>query len=74
MIAANVRRERAGAQLTQAQLGERLGLSGDTVSNIENGKRTITASDIPRLCSALGIGITDLFARADPEDLRAMRL
>ncbi|GAA3618367.1 hypothetical protein GCM10022223_38900 [Kineosporia mesophila] len=74
VIAANVRSERARLKLTQRQLGERLGVSGDTVSDIESGQRTTTANDIPRFCEALGITITELFARAEPDDLGVMGL
>jgi transcriptional regulator with XRE-family HTH domain len=73
-IAAAVRRERAGLKLTQRQLGERLGVSGDVVSDIETGRHRITADDIPGLCIALEVTFAELVRRADPEDRAAMGL
>jgi DNA-binding XRE family transcriptional regulator len=74
IIAANVRGNRARLKLTQRQLGERLGIAGDTVSDIETGRRTITANDLPRLYAALDITLVELLQRADPADLRALGL
>lgn len=74
VIAANVRGHRARLKLTQRQLGERLGIAGDTVSDIETGRRTISANDLPRLCAALDITFAELVQRADPGDLRALGL
>lgn len=74
VIAANVRGERARLGLTQVQLGERLSMSGATVSDIETGRRTITASDLPLLCEALGISLSELLRRADPHDLEVLGL
>jgi transcriptional regulator with XRE-family HTH domain len=74
VIAANVRAERARLGITQVQLGERLTMSGATVSDIETGRRTITAADLPRLCEAFGIVLSELLRRADPHDLEALGL
>jgi transcriptional regulator with XRE-family HTH domain len=51
-----------------------LSMSGATVSDIETGRRTITAADLPRLCEAFGIVLSELLRRADPHDLKALGL
>lgn len=74
VISAAVRRERAGLKLTQRQLGERLGVSGDVVSDIETGRHRITADDIPGLCRALEVSFAELVRRAEPPTLEALGL
>lgn len=73
-IAANVRAERARNKWSQAELGERLGWSGATVSDLEVGRRTITANDLPLLCQVFEITLVELAQRARPDDLRALGL
>ena len=73
-IAANVRGERARLKLTQAELGERLGISAATVSDIETGRRAVTANDLPSLCAAFGVPLSELARRANPRDLRVLGL
>ena len=72
VITANVRAERGRRKWRQADLGERLGWSGATVSNLEVGKRTLIASDLPQLCRAFDITLAKLAEGADPDDLRTL--
>lgn len=74
VIARNVRKERAGLQWDQGQLAAAIGWSRTTVSNLENGKRIVTADDIPVLCRALGVTFAQLVDRADPDDMTALGL
>jgi transcriptional regulator with XRE-family HTH domain len=71
-VARNVRAERVFQKLTQVQLGERVGLSGGTISDIETGRRTLMADDLPLLCQGLGVPLAELARRADPADLRSL--
>jgi transcriptional regulator with XRE-family HTH domain len=73
-IAANVRAERAAKHWTQVQLGEMVGMSGATVSDIETGRRTVTANDLPLFCRAFEIGLSELVRRAGVSDLKALQL
>jgi transcriptional regulator with XRE-family HTH domain len=74
VIARNVRAERGRLDWDQVQLAEALGWSRTTVSNLENGKRTVTADDIPALCRALGVNFAQLIDRADIHDLAVLDL
>jgi transcriptional regulator with XRE-family HTH domain len=46
--------ERTKAELTQAQLAERLGWDQKTISNIERGQRRVTLIEIIELGEVLG--------------------
>lgn len=48
-----IRRARLDADLTQGQLAERLGISQNSVSNVETGVSTIDAPDLPVWADAL---------------------
>ncbi|MBK8078490.1 MAG: helix-turn-helix transcriptional regulator [Kineosporiaceae bacterium] len=50
VIAANVRAERARRRWTQAELGERVGWPRSSVSDVESGRRKLTADDLVALC------------------------
>jgi transcriptional regulator with XRE-family HTH domain len=74
VVAASVRAERARLRLTQQQLAERLGWSANTVADLETGRRRAQVDDLPAICEALGIPLSTLIDRADPDDLRRMGL
>lgn len=73
-IAAGVRAERARRRWSQAELGRRLGWSQSSVSDLEVGRRVITADDLPALCRVFELPLAELARGADPEDLRALGL
>jgi transcriptional regulator with XRE-family HTH domain len=76
-IARNVAAERIRRSWDQTQLADAIaapGWSRSTVSNLETGKRKVTADDIPLLCRAFGIPLQKLADGADPADLRAIGL
>jgi transcriptional regulator with XRE-family HTH domain len=74
VLANNVRAERSRRKLRQVDLAERLGWMGVTVSELETGRRTITAADLPKLCRALGVTLAKLTEGADPADVEALGL
>ncbi|MBQ0985203.1 ImmA/IrrE family metallo-endopeptidase [Streptomyces sp. F63] len=53
---------RRAAQLTQAQLAERLGLERSAVSKIESGTRRIGALELTKLADALGLPVDHFLA------------
>lgn len=73
-LAAAVAAERTAAGMTQAELAERLGWSRDMVSQRERGITAIDVDELPSICQALDVGLMHLLRRADPQDLRALRL
>ena len=74
VIAANVRGERARRRWDQAQLGAMLGWSRGTVSDLESGRRKVTAADLPGLCRAFGISLARLLDGAEDSDIADLRL
>ena len=66
----NVRRYRKSAELTQAQLAEKLQLMGYefdrlTIGRIENGDRFVADYEVDALAKALGVSLDDLLAGED---------
>ena len=62
IFAANMRRLRLLAGLSQEALADRAGLHRTYVSSIERGERNITLENIFRLANALGADPRELFA------------
>ena len=56
-----IARKRKEANLTQAQLAERLGISSKSVSKWERGKCMPDYSIVTGLCKTLGITVSELF-------------
>lgn len=50
-----LRELRKQLHLTQAELGEKIGITGTTISDIERGKLTLTNRNISLLCEKLGV-------------------
>jgi transcriptional regulator with XRE-family HTH domain len=61
-FAANLRRHRAAARLSQEQLAERAGLHPTEVSRLERAVREPRLGTIARLAHGLGIGAEQLVA------------
>lgn len=74
VIAANVRGERSRRRLTQEDLARRLGWSRQIVWQIEAGARALKVDELPPLCRALEVSMSDLARGADPDDLAATGL
>ncbi len=57
-------REKAG--LEQKELAKQIGITGNSVSNWENGRSRPDINLIPTLCSVLGVSLYELFDLSDP--------
>lgn len=73
-IARAVSAERVRRGWTQARLAQAAGMSPASISRLETGQRQVTANDLAPLCRALGVGLAELIARADPDDRDALRV
>jgi transcriptional regulator with XRE-family HTH domain len=69
-----VRAERAALDISQAELGERLGWSRQMIAKIEAGDRAVAVHELPELCRALECGVMDLLGRAEGMDRELLRL
>ncbi|MCK2043196.1 XRE family transcriptional regulator [Chromohalobacter sp. TMW 2.2308] len=67
-VAANVRRLRQGASLSQQVLAERAGVSRRMLVNIEKGDVNVSLSTLDRLAEALGVLFYALVQPPDSED------
>ncbi len=62
-----VRRARCDANLTQAMLAQRLGISQGVISNVETGVSAIDAPDVPEWAAALEKPILYFFLDVETE-------
>jgi ribosome-binding protein aMBF1 (putative translation factor) len=60
-----LREVRDGADLTQADLAERLGRPQSFVSKVESGERRVTVLELREICRAYGISPSDFMRRLD---------
>lgn len=67
VIAAAVRAERARRRWTQADLADRLGWGRSTVADLESGRRSVFADDLPVLCRAFEIPFAELVRGAEAD-------
>lgn len=74
VIAANVRAERGRRRWTQKQLGELIGRSDGTVSDIESGQRRVSIDDVVAFCQVFDVPLAQLAFGADPDLLRVLGL
>lgn len=70
----NCRAERVRRDLTQDDLGDRLGWSRSKVADLETGRVALRADDLAPICRALGVTLARLAEGADPGDLEALGL
>ncbi len=61
-VSANVRRYRTAADLSQAALADRAGISRRTVIKLEAGEANISLTGLDQLADALGVTFVDLVA------------
>ena len=59
-VGANLRAKRLDAGLKQEELAAKVGLSTNSISMIELGKREFLASEFARFAQALGVSVADL--------------
>lgn len=61
VVAKNVRRIIEERGMKQWAFAERAGFRPQTFNNMLNGRKQITAEDIPKICAAAGITPNELF-------------
>lgn len=64
-IAAQIRAERAAADLTQAELARRAGMPRISYLRVENGSRVADISQVKRIADGLGMSVIELVMRAE---------
>lgn len=69
----SIRRRREELRLTQAELGESLGLSRTSVTNIERGRQRLLIDQFQRVCSVLDVSTDTLLASLDAEKRPVVR-
>jgi transcriptional regulator with XRE-family HTH domain len=69
-----IRAERARLGISQADLAKRLGWSRSRVAALETGARRVYAHELPELCEALEIELSELLGRASADDRRRLGL
>jgi transcriptional regulator with XRE-family HTH domain len=69
----SIRRRREESRLTQAELGESLGLSRTSVTNIERGRQRLLIDQFQRVCNVLGVSTDTLLAGLDAEERPVVR-
>ena len=67
IVRKNIRRYRDYREWTQAQLAEKMDISVNFLSDIENGKRWISPSSMVKFASVLNIEPYELFKPADTQ-------
>lgn len=69
ILGANIRDLRESLSLSQDSFGEKIGLSGKTISQIETGKYFTTSENIQEICNVYNINPSLLFS-INPMDIR----
>jgi transcriptional regulator with XRE-family HTH domain len=69
IVRTNIKRYRNFRKWTQAELAEKLDISINFLSDIENGKRWISPTSMVKFASVLNIEPFELFKPADTPDL-----
>jgi transcriptional regulator with XRE-family HTH domain len=66
-----IKQWRINKGLSQERLGSRVGLSGPSISQIENGNQGYSQENLEAIAEALGIDVVDLLIRdpSDPESI-----
>jgi len=60
--------------MTQADLGEQMRLTQNTISNIEKNKRGVPTKELPRFAQALGVTVNQLVSEESPNALPLLSL
>jgi transcriptional regulator with XRE-family HTH domain len=64
-FAAQLRAERAAANMSQDDLAKATGISKPTIARIELGQRTMDTAQLGAICRALGLSLTTFAVRAE---------
>jgi transcriptional regulator with XRE-family HTH domain len=70
MLAANIKSFRELRSLTQAELGQRAGIAGASISHFETGQRVPSLESLIKVADALNVSVDALLGRA-PVDAQA---
>ena len=65
-VGIEIRRQRKALGMTGAELAEKAGLAPSAVSQIETGRRTPSSTSVLKLAEALGVGVGELYPKAEP--------
>ncbi len=60
-VGSKIREYRKKKGMTQAELGEKLGVNQNTISGYENGEREVGYDNLFKIVKLFGISIDDLF-------------
>jgi transcriptional regulator with XRE-family HTH domain len=58
-LTAALKRAREAANLTQAEVAEKLGLYASFVSKVESGERRLDVVELSQFCAVYGIGLVE---------------
>lgn len=61
VIARNIRYRRMALKMTQAELGDRVYLGKNAISNRELGHSSVEAEHLPSIAQALSVQVSELF-------------
>lgn len=64
-VAAQIRAERAAKGWTQKQMFERAGIPRSTYIRMEKGDRVADATQLARVCGALGMRLSEFWTRVE---------
>lgn len=67
-VAAQIRAERAAANLTQAEMIDLTGLSRSTYIRLEKGEHVSDVSQLARICGALRMPLSEFLMRVERRD------
>jgi DNA-binding XRE family transcriptional regulator len=62
-IGARMREQRLELNMSQAQLGEELGVSFQQIQKYETGKNRVSAARLFMICKALNVSLSSMFER-----------
>lgn len=73
-IAARLRQQRESLGYTQAAIAAKLGVHRPTISEIEAGRRAVTAEELYHLTTFYGVSVADILAEAPAQAAEAVEL
>jgi DNA-binding XRE family transcriptional regulator len=62
-IGARMREQRLALEMSQEQLGKKLGVSFQQIQKYENGKNRVSAGRLFDICKALNVSLASMFER-----------
>ena len=70
-VSAQIRAERAAKQWTRLEMATASGIPVSTYRRLETAERVADASQLARLCGALGMPLSEFFRRVEQRDPEA---